>query len=123
MTDEGHDGLPAESVITAMAETWSEMTGIAEKLKSIPSNLPTDEMRQRHDALVLRHTKLSYEEGIAAGWQAARDHYAPKLTEKEAVASAVSALDMLDDEGTPFAHRRWAEEVFRAAGVRFKEEA
>ena len=59
---------------------------------------------------------------IWLGWKAAAAYYAPKLTEAEAVSSAVSVLDALDDEGSTLAHRRWAEEVLRAAGIKFKDE-
>jgi hypothetical protein len=131
MTDKDRQTLPSEAVITAMADTWAERTGIAEKLKTLPSNLPTAEMRGRHDELVLRHVKLSYEEGVAAGWRAARDHYAPKLTEKEAVERAAEAAyesrngrwnTSSDGQRSVYkTEARASIAALRAAGVQFRD--
>jgi acetylornithine/succinyldiaminopimelate/putrescine aminotransferase len=130
MSHTDKETLPPEAVISAMADTWAERTGISEKLKTLPSNLPTAEMRERHDELVLRHVKLSYEEGVAAGWQAARDHYAPKLTEKEAVVAATNAIHGAAFRGVITGQKPAMRDgvahmvaALRAAGFRFREEA
>jgi hypothetical protein len=61
-----------------------------------------------------------------AGWQAARDHYALKLTEKQAVELLNKVLRNVN-ETTWIAGRAnigaAQAEVLRAAGARFKEEA
>ena len=71
--------------------------------------------------------------GFDAGWKAARDHYAPKLTEKEVVEKAAYAIAETRYPGYGSmakwvevnAHRYEAEAkaALRAAGLRFKEEA
>jgi hypothetical protein len=114
--DPDREALPSEAIMNGMADTWAERTGIAEKLKTIPSNLPTEKMQQRHDALVLRHVKLSYEEGVASGWQASAAYYAP-LTEKEAARLVATATLCSLNQGFD------AIDALRAAGVRFREEA
>lgn len=48
-------------------------------------------------------------------WQAARDHYAPKVTEKEAEQLCDQALRMAERPADVI-------EALKAAGVRFKEE-
>jgi hypothetical protein len=66
----------------------------------------------------------TWPEGVSAafidGWQVVRDHYAPKVTEKE----AIDLVQREVFEGNP--KRGYAGAVIdalRAAGVRFKEEA
>jgi hypothetical protein len=113
MTDQDREAFPSVAAISAMADTWAERTGIAEKLKTLPSNLPTAEMRGRHDELVLRHVKLSYEEGVVAGLQAASAHYAPKVTER-------AAVEILRQVG--FGPKTKIK-MLRAAGVKFRDEA
>ena len=69
--------------------------------------------------------------GFKAGWQAARDHYAPKLTEKEAVEAAEMAIAEARGKDIKLpSHVVTSEELgkvaiaaLRAAGIRFKEEA
>jgi len=67
--------------------------------------------------------------GFKAGWQACAAHYAPKLTEKDAVKIAFNASV---GKWTPFgkdtaegwgAYMSEIIAALRAAGVRFKEEA
>jgi hypothetical protein len=68
----------------------------------------------------------------SAAWQAARDHYAPKLTEREAVEKAAYAIAETRYPGYGSmakwvevnAHRYEAEAkaALRAAGVKLKEE-
>jgi hypothetical protein len=73
------------------------------------------------DVYAVNETTRRYE-SFKAGVAFARDHYAPKLTEKEAVEKAVIYIN----EGSCAAERETAENVIaalRAAGVRFKEEA
>jgi hypothetical protein len=62
-------------------------------------------------------------------WQAARDHYAPKLTEAEAVEKAAVALYNLEhktqlDKVAEFESywRKNAQVALRAAGVQFRDE-
>jgi hypothetical protein len=64
------------------------------------------------------HRIGTYHSNLEA-WQAARDRYAPKITEKEAVEVAAQSFDSQTDVYDPVAMM----EAFRAAGVRFKEEA
>jgi hypothetical protein len=56
---------------------------------------------------------------FSAGWQAARDHYAPKLTEKEAIDLIQKA--MFEEKHTR-GYSGTAIDALKAAGVRFKEE-
>jgi len=79
------------------------------------------------------HTKVSHAWNF---WQAARDHYAPKLSEKEAVECAATEIAKAAwveryhhlqgaDLGFVVANaddRELAKKSLRAAGVRFKEE-
>lgn len=66
-------------------------------------------------------------------WKAARAHYAPKLTEKQAVEKVMYALFKMDHPGSEFENQiemAWALEeqrpiakvALKAAGLRFKEE-
>lgn len=64
---ESDDIKTAEDLLDAISETWADRTGIVGQLKSIPSNLPTEEMRQRHDDLILRWVKNAYREGLYEG--------------------------------------------------------
>jgi hypothetical protein len=67
--------------------------------------------------------KAQYEWRI---WQTARDHYAPKLTEAEALDAACKAFDEVArrDNGGWVTNEGYAiAAALRAAGVRFKEEA
>jgi hypothetical protein len=62
-------------------------------------------------------------------WQGARDHYVPKLTEKEAMEAAANAIRAaIGNSGSyggsnPPTDREMAIAAIRAAGMRFKEEA
>ena len=60
-------------------------------------------------------------------WEAARDRYAPKLTEAEAVAKAADAIHAVIHQAVvePEARRmkRAAETALRAAGIKFRDEA
>lgn len=73
--------------------------------------------------------KPVYAIDIAAwqAWQAARDHYAPKLTFKEAIEKAGDAVEKLVSRGkfpgdSEFDYAlEMSAAALRAAGVRFKE--
>ena len=105
---------------------------------------------QRREVYTGRHREFSeqyqlYETQLRwMGWQAAAAHYAPRLTEAEAVEKAARALAEIDcsmqaelrkifnepDEDEALsADNKWtgylheARAALRAAGVRFKEEA
>lgn len=59
-------------------------------------------------------------------WQAARDHYAPNLTEKEALEKAIKAMAEVDrdDVGSSLPELNYfvyARAALRAVGVRFKD--
>jgi hypothetical protein len=64
--------LKALEIYDAMAETWAERVGLKQKLiPSIPSNMPTKEMKQRHDDLVERMVKQAFVEGCYEGRRSA----------------------------------------------------
>lgn len=78
------------------------------------------------DANTIKNMMIPYRSQrctLEAAWQAARDHYAPKLTEKEA-REIVSAK--LSSHSPIFLDSPIAEQIvktLRKAGVRFQEEA
>jgi hypothetical protein len=81
-------------------ETWAKSEGYLPKTVTRP---------YYGDVYLAESTHYAWK-----GWQAARDHYAPKLTEKEAVEivfnhSSIEAKSIIT--------------ALRAAGVQFKEEA
>jgi hypothetical protein len=67
------------------------------------------------------------------GWQAARDHYGPQLTEEEAISEVTQALrPFVEPESFPSATvnyafdlkvREMVKAVLNALGTKFKEEA
>jgi hypothetical protein len=57
----------ALELLDAMAETWVEKHGIAQMIQSVPVNCPTPEFQARAHALILRHVKQAYAEGLYAG--------------------------------------------------------
>ena len=68
------------------------------------------------------------EAAFASGWQAARGHYAPKLTFKEAIEKAGDAVEKLVSRGcfpgdSEFDYAlEMSAAAFRAAGVQFRDE-
>lgn len=60
-------------LLNAMSEAWAERVGIAQAVRSIPVNCPTPEFCERSHALILRHIKQAYVEGLYAGRMSAVD--------------------------------------------------
>jgi hypothetical protein len=59
-------------------------------------------------------------------WQAAREHFAPKLTEREAVEIVLIAFDKAYRSGDTYVAKNFIKggiAALRAAGVRFKEKS
>lgn len=80
MSDKDNATTTVLSVLDAMTEAWVEKHGIAQAIRSVPLGLPTEEFRERAYALILRHVKQAYAEGLYTGHTSTIDEIARRQT-------------------------------------------